>query len=145
MDSMTKYASARVLHNKKASTIAAAFKEEILLRHGCPFEIVTDQGSEFREEFEKLLKTEGLKQVRIRRRNPKANGQVERFMQILKSTLKIMCNDEPRDWQRHVSSVIFQYNVTYQETIKMSPFTYLYGRLPIIPADHLFQVHVFFL
>jgi transposase InsO family protein len=115
--SMTRYASARDLPNKKASTVAAAFKEEILLRHGCPFEIVTDQGSEFREEFEKLLKTKGLKQVQIRPTNLKANGQVEHFMQILKSTLTIKCNDEPRDWQRHVSSVIFQYNVRYQETI----------------------------
>lgn len=139
MDAMTKFASAKILLNKRAATVAAAFKEEILFRHGCPFEIVTDQGTEFREEFEQLLKIEGLRHIKIRPRNPKANGQVERFMQILKSTLRIMCNDKPRDWQKHVSSVIFQYNVSYQETIKMSPFMCLYGRLPIIPADHLFK------
>jgi transposase InsO family protein len=139
MDAMTKYASAKILPNKRAATVAAALKEEVLLRHGCPFEIVIDQGSEFREDFEKLLKKEGLKHVRIRARNPKANGQVERCMQILKSTLRIMCENKPRDWQRHVSAVIFQYNVTYQETIKMSPFMCLYGRLPIIHADHLFK------
>jgi hypothetical protein len=60
-------------------------------------------------------------------------------MQILKSSLRIMCKNKPRDWQRHVSAVIFQYNVTYQETNKISHFMCLYGRLPIIPADHLFK------
>lgn len=139
VDAMTKFASARVLPNKKAATAAKAFREEIILRHGCPFEIVTDRGTEFREEFESLLKAEGLKHVRIRPRNPKANGQAERFMQLLKSTLRIMCHAKPSDWERHVSAVIFQYNVSYQETIKMSPFMCLYGRLPITPAHHLFK------
>lgn len=76
IDAMTKFASAKVLPNKRAATVASPFKEEILLRHasGCPFEIVTDRGTEFREEFECLLKAESLKHVKVRPRNPKANG-----------------------------------------------------------------------
>lgn len=100
IDAVTKFASARVLPNKRAATVAKAFREEILLRHGCPFEVVTDQGTEFREEFESLLRAESLKHVKVRPRNPKANGQVERFMQLLKSTLRIMCNSKPSDWER---------------------------------------------
>ena len=86
VDAMTKFASARVLPNKRARTVARAFQEEVLLRHGCPFEIDTDQGTEFREEFKSLMQDESLKHVKVRPRNPKANGQVERFMQLLKST-----------------------------------------------------------
>jgi transposase InsO family protein len=87
IDFSTKFASTHILPNKKPQSVANAFSREILERHGCPFEIVTDQGSEFNAEFAELLKQSGLKHVKVSTRNPKANGQVERFMRILKSTL----------------------------------------------------------
>jgi hypothetical protein len=44
---MTKFVSAKVIRNKEAVTVAQAFEEEILNRHSCPFEVITDQGTEF--------------------------------------------------------------------------------------------------
>jgi transposase InsO family protein len=138
LDSITKFASVKIIPNKKAAIVARAFEDEILDRQGCPFEVVADQGSEFNGEFEKLLKVAGLRHVRVRPRNPRANGQVERFMQILKSTLRATCHQHPSDWERFVQKVAFQYNVTYHETIRTSPFICLYARQPILPADHVF-------
>jgi hypothetical protein len=72
VDAVTKYAYVKVLPNKKAATVARAFEEEILLRQSCPFEVVTDQGSEFNKEFKELLQKAGLKHVKVRPINPRA-------------------------------------------------------------------------
>ena len=135
---MTKFVSARVIRNKQAVTVAQAFEEEILNRHSCPFEVVTDQGTEFNKEFAEQLQNAGAKHIRISPRNPKANGQVERMMKIIKSTLRIMCCRNPKRWEGKVAKVILEYNSTYHRIIKTSPFMLLYGRQPVLPADHLF-------
>jgi len=138
IDAMTKFVSAKVIRNKQAVTVARAFEEEILDRHSCPFEVVTDQGTEFNKEFAEQLQNAGAKHIRISPRNPKANGQVERMMKIIKSTLRIMCCRNPKKWEGKVTKVILEYNSTYHRIIKTSPFMLLYGRQPVLPADHLF-------
>lgn len=138
IDPVSKHLSGRGLRDNKAATVAEAFREESLLRHGCPFQIVTDRGTEFNKEFAEQLRKEGLNHVLIRTRNPKANGQVERLMSVVKSQLRILCDAEPTTCEDHVSRIVFQYNISHQESIKTSPFVALYGRKPIIPAHHLF-------
>ena len=103
---MTKFVSAKVIRNKEAAIVAQAFEEEILNRHSCPFEVVTDQGTEFNQEFAERLQKAGAKHIRISPRNPKANGQVERMMKIIKSTLRIMCRKNPRKWKDKVAGVV---------------------------------------
>jgi hypothetical protein len=61
------------------------------------------------------------------------------MMSIVKSQLRILCDQEPTTWEDHLSRIIFQYNISYQESIKTVPFVALYGRKPIIPAHHLFE------
>jgi transposase InsO family protein len=97
---MTKFVSAKNIRNKEAITVAQAFEEEILHRHSCPFEVITDQGTEFNQEFAERLQKAGAKHIRISPRNPKANGQVERMMKKIKSTLPIMCRKNPRNGRR---------------------------------------------
>jgi hypothetical protein len=96
IDAMTKFVSAKVIRDKEAATVAQAFEEEIINRHSCPFEVVTDQSTEFNKEFTERLQKAGAKHIRISPRNLKANGQVERMMKIIKSTLRIMCRKNPR-------------------------------------------------
>jgi hypothetical protein len=84
------------------------------------------------------LQKAGAKHIRISPRNPKANGQVERMMKIIKSTLRIMCRKHLRKWEDKVAGVVSEYNATYHQIIKTSPFMLLFGRRPVLPADHLF-------
>jgi hypothetical protein len=55
IDPVTKHLSGRGYKDNKVATVAAAFCEEVLLWHGCPFQIVTDQGTEFNKEFAEQL------------------------------------------------------------------------------------------
>jgi transposase InsO family protein len=140
---MTKYVSAKVICNKEAVTVAQAFKEEILNCYSCPFEVITDQGTEFNHEFAERLQKAGAEHIRISPCNPKANGQVERLMKIIKSTLRIMCRKNPRKWEDKVARVVSEYNATYYRIIKTSPFMLLFRRRPVLPADHLFPSELF--
>lgn len=48
VDFLTKWPEVAALTNKKAETIAAFFEDNIIARHGCPREVLTDNGTEFR-------------------------------------------------------------------------------------------------
>jgi transposase InsO family protein len=134
--------SAKVIRNKEAVTLAQAFEEEILNRHSCPFEVITDQGTQFNQEFAERLQKAGAKHIRISPCNPKANGQVERMMKIIKSTLRIMCRKNPRKREDKVAGVVSEYNATYHRIFKASQFMLLFERRPVLPADHLFRSEV---
>jgi len=43
----TRYMIAIAMQNQKARTIAKAFILNVILRYGCPLEILTDQGTNF--------------------------------------------------------------------------------------------------
>ena len=56
------------------------------------------------------------------------NGLVERFNGTLKSMLKKMCYERPKDWDRYVMPLLFAYREVPQESLGFSPFELLYGR-----------------
>jgi hypothetical protein len=64
---------AKVICNKQANTVAQAFEDEILNRHSCPSEVVTDQGTEFNKEFAEKLQGASVKLIKISPRKSKAN------------------------------------------------------------------------
>lgn len=46
-DYFTKYVEAIPIHDQKADTIARAFVENIIVRHGTPKRLLTDMGANF--------------------------------------------------------------------------------------------------
>ena len=58
-DAISKYVELVALPNKESATVAMAIFEKWICRHGCPLEVVTDQGKEFcghlTEDLFKLL------------------------------------------------------------------------------------------
>jgi hypothetical protein len=80
-----------------------------------------------------LCKAWGIKHVRIAAKNPKANGQVERYMRVIKPALRKCAHEHPGEWHKHVSGVACDFRAAPQETIKMSPTMALFGREAILP------------
>ncbi len=74
--------------DKTADTVAHLLIEEIFPRHGCPLEIVTDNGS---ENVNKVMK-ETMATLRIKHTltsvyHPQSNAKVERFHRTLHDIL----------------------------------------------------------
>ena len=56
------------------------------------------------------------------------NRQVEKFNGTLKSMVKKMTIEEPRDWNHYFPAVLFAYRGVPRESLGFSPFELLYGR-----------------
>ena len=72
------------MRHQTAEAVAKFVYEEIITKHGCPKEFVTDQGSQFiGDVFAVLLKTMSIKHRKSAAYNPQANGRAERINRII--------------------------------------------------------------
>ncbi|KAJ8035594.1 hypothetical protein HOLleu_19322 [Holothuria leucospilota] len=128
MDYATRYPEAIPMKSIESERIAEEFLN-VFSRMGFPSEVLTDQGPQFvsnvMKEVSRLM---SIKQLTTTPYNPKCNGLVERFNATLKSMLRKMCEERPKDWDRYIEPLLFAYRETPQGSTKFSPFELLFGR-----------------
>ena len=128
VDYATRYPEAIPLKSIETEVIAEALLD-MFSRLGIPKQILTDRGSQFMSgvmrEVSRLLSIQPLATTPY---HAMCNGLVERYNGVLKSSLKKMCEERPRDWDRYISPLLFAYRETPQSSTTFSPFELLYGR-----------------
>ena len=128
VDYATRYPEAVPLKKITTEAVAEALLD-IYNRVGIPEEVLTDQGTQFMskcmQEVSRLLSIKGLTSTPY---HPICNGLVERWNGTLKSMLKRLCQDQPKQWHRLINPVLFAYKEVPQESTGFSPFQLLYGR-----------------
>jgi hypothetical protein len=65
--------------------------------------------------------------------HPQADGKIERVNQVLEYMLRAYALQCGRSWDKSFPYSEFSYNNNYQESLKMSPFEMLYGRIGRTP------------
>jgi len=127
VDYASRYPEAVALKNVETETVAEALVS-IFARVGIPTEVLSDQGRQFMsgvmKEVSRLL---FFRQLTTTPYHPQCNGLVERFNSTLKTMLKRMCSERPKDWDRYVDALFFAYREVPQESTGFSPFETLYG------------------
>jgi len=94
-----------------------------------PKEILSDQGSQFLSSVMKeMCRLLSLKQLVTTPYHPMCNVLVEKFNGNLKTMLRHMCAEKPKDWDRYIGPLLFAYREVRQESMGYSPFELLYGR-----------------
>ena len=89
--------------NKSADTITKAFIRHYLPRHMCPQFILSDNGTEFKNQiFDKVTKDLGIERIFSAPYHPQSNGKLETFHKFLKPTLKKMCADDQDNWDIYI-------------------------------------------
>ena len=68
------------------------------------------------------------------------NGLTETFNGTMKSMLKRLCSEQPRQWHRYINPLLFAYREVPQESTGFSPFELLYGRAVRGPMTILKQL-----
>ena len=128
VDYATRYPEAVPLKNIETETVAEAMFE-VFTRVGVPGEVLSDQGAQFTsglmKEVSRLL---SLKQLVTTPYHAMCNGLVEKFNGTLKSILKKLCAERPRDWDKLIAPALFAYREAPQASTGFSPFELLYGR-----------------
>jgi transposase InsO family protein len=128
VDYATRYPEAVAMSNIETVTVAEALLD-IYSRVGLPEEILSDMGSQFTSalmrEVSRLI---SVRQLTTTPYHPMANGLVEKFNGTLKTILKRLCAERPKDWDRFLPAVLFAYREVPQDSTGYSPFELLYGR-----------------
>ncbi|GFS23678.1 Gypsy retrotransposon integrase-like protein 1 [Elysia marginata] len=110
IDYATRYAEAVPLRKIDTETVAEA---------------LVDIMSDCMKEVCRLL---GIKQKATTPYYPMCNGLVERFNATVKTCLRRLCSEQPRQWHRYINPLLFAYREVPQESTHFAPFELLYGR-----------------
>jgi hypothetical protein len=128
VDYATRYPEAEVLKGIDTITVAEGLFR-IFCRIGFPEEMLTDRGTQFlsdvMQEVNRLL---SIKHLKTTAWHPVCNGLVERFNGTLKTILKRLCSECPKQWDRYLPAVLFAYRSSTQESSGFSPFELVFGR-----------------
>lgn len=113
--------------------------EDILSAFGVPKIIKTDNGPPFNSnEFHEFATFMGFKHRKITPYWPQANGEAERFMQVVKKAMKT-AQYEDVPWKEQLNRTLRNYRATPHASTKIAPSTLLYNRnttarLPQLPS-----------
>ena len=121
-------------------TVAAALVD-IFSHLGVPEEILSDLGIQFVSEcMREVTRLLSIKQLTTTPYHPMCNGLTEKFNVTMKSMLKRLCSEQPRQWYRYINPLLFAYREVPQESTGFSPFELLYGRAVRGPMTILKQL-----
>jgi hypothetical protein len=135
-DYFTKWPEARAIEKADAKTVAWFLYDEIICRHGCPREILSDRGAVFVGQIvTNLIEIMGIHRRLTSAYHPQSNGLTERFNQTLCKVLKKCVKETTREWDTLIASSLFAYRTTKNRTTKYEPFYLLYGRTPTLPIE----------
>ena len=140
VDFSTRYPEAVPLTKIDTETVAEALVD-IFSRLGVPEEILSDLGTQFVSDYIKeVTRLPSIKQLTTTPYHPMCNSLTEKFTGTMKSMLKRLCSEQPRQWHRYINPLLFAYREVPQESTGFSPFELLYGRAVRGPMTILKQL-----
>lgn len=135
IDHTTKWATVFATKDKTAETTAKCFKE-VIMRHGIPESLLTDQAKTFESDlYNQILEMADVKKIRTTAWRPQTDGLSEALNKTLLHLLKAYASEEEDEWDEKLNQITFAYNTTVQFTTGMTPFEALYGRKAKVPID----------
>ena len=130
VDFATRYPEAIPLQRIDTESVAEALIS-IFARVGLPREVLADNGTQLSSEMMKeVMRLLTIGQIHTTIYHAQTNGLVERFHSTLKSMLRKMSEEQPKDWDRYIPALLFAYREIPQSSTGYSPFELLYGRTP---------------
>ena len=96
IDYLTGWPEAFPISDKSAGTIVSTFINKYLPVHICPWYILSDNGTEFKNSLmDQVLQQLGIDRIFSAPYHPQSNGKLEVFHKYLKPTLKKLCGKDP--------------------------------------------------
>lgn len=128
VDYSTRYPEATALKGIETEQVAEALVE-MFTRVGIPKEVLSDLGAQFTSGIMRAVgRLLSIEQLTTTPYHPSCNGLVEKFNGTLKSMLRRMSEERPKDWDRYIPALLFAYREVPQESLGFSPFELVFGR-----------------
>uniref|UniRef100_A0A3B1J1Z4 Gypsy retrotransposon integrase-like protein 1 n=1 Tax=Astyanax mexicanus TaxID=7994 RepID=A0A3B1J1Z4_ASTMX len=139
-DHFTKMAHAFHCRNQSAKQVARRLWNDFFCVYGFPKRIHSDQGANFESRLIKdLLEMAGVQKSHTTPYHPMGNGISERFNRTLGNMIRALPPKCKSRWPQMLQTLTFSYNCTVHETTGFAPFYLMFGRVPRLPIDVMFQ------
>lgn len=136
IDAFSRMGFARPCASATGEEVVKLLYEEIISKHGPPEHIVTDNGTQFTSNsFQELIRDLDIKHSTCCEYNPQANGMDEKFNGTLVQIIKNVISHNKKEWDVLLTGAVLAYNLTPNDSTKLSPYTIVYGRLPRGPLN----------
>jgi hypothetical protein len=137
IEHFSKWVKLVALLDKSSHSTNQAFLQQVLSRFGAYVKCLTNQGSEFKGEFQDLLDHALIDHCRTSRDHPQVDGLVERMVQTCKKGLRNIClirNKE--DWDLALPYITMGYRMSKHTSLfHFSLYFLLFGGHPIPPSS----------
>ena len=138
-DHFTKNVEVIPVENMTAEVCAVKLLNEVISRWGCPLAIHSDQGRTYESRvFQELCRMLEVRKTRTSVRNPRGNGQAERFNRTLIRMIKAYLCGEQDEWDLHLGCLAGAYRATPNESTRMTPNLLSIGREIRLPGELVF-------
>ena len=140
IDMLTGFTVAIPIKGKSASTVCDAYRAHIYCTFGGSARILTDNGTEFKnEQMDELCKQLGIKRVYSPVYMPEANGRLEAWHHFFKACVAKHIRGNAAEWDEVVPLAAAAYNFFPCQATGESPFVLMFGRDPITPFAKLME------
>ena len=135
VDYSTRFVIVNPLRSKSAKEVADAIWDSIVKFWGCPEVLVSDQGSEFRNQvLARLTELAGFSQHHTTIYHAASNGLAERSNAQLLSIIRGLVADAESTWDQHLGTAQIALNTAYHSSIGDTPYYVCFGVDPISPS-----------
>ena len=119
------------LIDQSSARTSQLFDRVWLARHPRPRRVICDNGSEFKKNFQPLLKDLAIKPICTSVKNPQSNAILERIHQVTGNMLKNLMNvkfDVIDPWSSILASIDYAVRCSFHSTLKATPGQLVFGR-----------------
>lgn len=138
VDYNTNWPIARPLKEATATEIVKFIYEKIVMRFGCPVELVSDRGANFMSKIlNHYMKKIKAKHVFTSAFHSRTNSKCERLNQTFKRMITKYVKGDTHSWDEFIETALFACRIIKHRTTGPSPFFMVYDVDPVIPGDIL--------
>jgi transposase InsO family protein len=124
VDIFSKYSQIRALKNKTTIAVTAAMKDILddMPASWRPRTLQLDNGAEFKQHFEDMLSTYGIKKIHSLAYSPATQGSVERYNRQVKSAIfSLMDRNKTSSYLEYLEPLIENFNTSIHGTTGYRP------------------------
>ncbi|XP_013601115.1 PREDICTED: uncharacterized protein LOC106308502 [Brassica oleracea var. oleracea] len=135
-DYFTKWVEAEAYASITDKEVQKFVWKNIIFLHGLPYEIITDNGSQFiSHNFKEFCDRWRIRLNMSTPRNPQSNGQAESTNKTIIDGLKKRLDLKKGCWADELDGVLWSNKTTPRGATKATPFSMAYGGEAMAPAD----------
>ncbi|XP_048613404.1 uncharacterized protein LOC125587236 [Brassica napus] len=135
-DYFTKWIEAEAYAQVTDKEVRGFVWKNIICRHGLPYEIVTDNGSQFMSgNFKEFCSKWNIRLSPSTPRYPQGNSQAESSNKLIIDGIKKRLDLKKGHWADELDGVLWSHRTTSRGSAKSTPFSLAYGVEAMAPAE----------